>query len=70
MTIAVALGFVLAFTAVRPVVLSLLFNTSPSMPTGFYVRAAGPPAVGAIVAFDIPAMAHVYTEDRGTSLRV
>lgn len=38
----------------------LLYNPSPSLPIGYYLRASAPPAKGRIIAFHVPAMGRAY----------
>ncbi|GGL35850.1 S26 family signal peptidase [Caulobacter rhizosphaerae] len=38
----------------------VLVNTSPSEPVGLYIRAAGPPGPGRVIAFRAPAQAYPY----------
>jgi conjugative transfer signal peptidase TraF len=56
---------VLAVGSAAPRVPLLLYNRTPSMPTGFYVRVGGVPGRGDIVAFHLPGAAWEYARDRG-----
>jgi conjugative transfer signal peptidase TraF len=38
----------------------LLYNPSPSLPIGYYLRASAPPARGRIIAFHVPAPGRAY----------
>lgn len=58
-----ALGVLLAAGYAEPVA---LWNRTPSLPAGLYVRAVlAPPAVGRIVAFPAPPAARDYARRRG-----
>ena len=46
---------------------ALIFNASPSVPTGFYLRTNAPPAPGAFVTVRAAAVAPVYARARGFS---
>ena len=43
---------------------AVLWNETPSEPTGLYVRTASPPAPGRIIAFHTPALAFPYADER------
>lgn len=62
---ALAIVAAIALTArVDPV---LIFNASPSVPAGFYLRTDAPPALGAFVTVRAAAVAPAYARARGFS---
>lgn len=43
----------------------IIYNHSPSLPAGFYLRIASQPARGRLIRFAMPAAAAAYARDRG-----
>lgn len=62
-----ASGVLLIALSMSPRTPRLLYNRTPSVPIGWYVRSGDTPRLGDLVAFPLPAAAHEYARRRGAS---
>ncbi|HYN37670.1 MAG TPA: S26 family signal peptidase [Rhodospirillales bacterium] len=46
----------------------IIYNHSPSLPAGFYVRTADPPSRGRLIRFATPETAAAYARERGDDI--